>query len=400
MAVALSSYARALTFENRSRRNLYRLAGLAPRLRDKIFEKLIVFSFFFCFALPLAASSIYYVFIASPQYSTEVRFVVRSSAPLLSRDRYASANAEPKAKIVQDTSVILNYLESPGMVRDLQNIVSLNQMFGRSDIDFLSRLDADATQEELTDYWNTKFTTEVNPKSGIVTLNVYGFSPQESFELLAVVLQLAEQRVNKLNSGIWTNLFASAQSDVEAASNDLEDLRAKFRDAQNETGVYDIELAAESLHQILTKIEADIATLKSEREALSVVVGEDTPRLADLDRQIAARVIQSQVLKDRIAGGETGGGKNLAETFRVFEDLQLNVKMAEDRLASAIEELEKVRLVSALQLVYLDQFTDPIMPDTSSYPDKPLALFLSLLICLTMWGATAGSIALLRNKLD
>lgn len=68
----------------------------------------------------MVASSVYYIFIASPRYASEVRFVLRSSAPMLSRDRYASSTIEPKAKIVQDTAVLLNYIDSPAMIQDLE----------------------------------------------------------------------------------------------------------------------------------------------------------------------------------------------------------------------------------------------------------------------------------------
>lgn len=400
MAIALSSYARALTFENRSRRNLYRLAGLSPRLRDQIFERLLLLSFIVCFAIPMVTSTIYYLFIVSPQYSTEVRFVVRSSAPLLSRDRYASSNAEPKAKIVQDTSVILNYLESPTIIGEIDKQISIDRLYGDRKIDFFSRLPANATHEEIEKYWKSKISANVNPKSGIVTLDVYAFSPQDSFDLLGVVLKLAEQRVNRLNSGIWSNLMESARSDVEKSTEQLENLRAKFRDAQNATGVFDIELASESRHEVLTKIEANLAMLKSERDALSGSVGKDSPRLTYLDRQIAAASTQIGLMKERIAGGGAAAGRSLADTSELFDTLKMDVKLAEERLASAIAELEKVKLISSLQLVYLDRFTEPVLSDKSSYPNPALSLFLTLLGSLAAWGVCAGSIVLIRNKID
>ena len=98
MAAALNSYARNLTFENRSRRNLYKLAGIAPKLRDKVFSYLILAAFIVYFVIPISSSVIYFGFIATPQYESEIRFIVRSSVPLLTRDRYASGNAETEGK--------------------------------------------------------------------------------------------------------------------------------------------------------------------------------------------------------------------------------------------------------------------------------------------------------------
>lgn len=400
MAAALSSYARALTFENRSRRNLYKLAGLAPRMRDQIFAKLLVGVFVVCFALPITGSVIYYSLIASKIYASEVRFVVRSAAPMLSRDRYSSDTVEPKAKIVQDTAILLNYLDSPAMVRALQQKADFKELFGRSDIDYLSRLPGNATIEEIESYWEGMYSSWVNPKSGIIELEVKAFSPREANELMHTVLKLAEDRINQLNSGMWDSLKASAAKDVNDATEELSKLREKFRNYQNESGVFDVSMSADSLIAILTTMESGTAELKSKREALAKSVASDAPQLAELDRQIGARQEQEQKLRALAAGTGTASGENLAARSQVFKDIELSVSLAEKRLSSAIKELEKVKLVSSLQLVYLDAFTEPTLPDTNKYPNVPLSIFVHFLICVAVWGSTSGMLVYIRQRLD
>lgn len=69
-------------------------------------------------------------------------------------------------------------------------------------------------------------------------------------------------------------------------------------------------------------------------------------------------------------------------------------------MKSAITDLEKVKLVSSLQLVYVDNFTQPTLPDYPKYPKLAVNLFLALLIFGSVAAATCGAIALMRNKLD
>lgn len=397
MAAALSSYARALTFENRSRRNLYRLAGLAPKVRDRIFAKLLMISFVFCFVVPLGASVLYYVFLASSIYASEVRFVVRSTVPMLSRDRYSSETVEPKAKIVQDTAIILNYLESSAVIQDLQSRIDFKEYFGRDDIDFIARLPADAHMEDTVEYWSSRYSSWVNPKSGIVELEVMAFSPQEAFDLMNVVMNLAENRVNQLSKDMWDSLLAASNRDVQVASEDLVMLRNRYRDLQNETGIYDLSLAADGLINVLTVLETELAGLKSRRNALAESVNADAPQLLEIERQIAARVEQVTAMKSEAAGAD---GNNLAGYARRFDDLKLELSLGEDRLASAIGELEKVKLVSSLQLVYLDAFTEPTYPDTNKYPDLPLSLLAAFFASLVLWGSASGAIIFIRHKLD
>lgn len=400
LASALSSYARALTFENRSRRNLYRLAGLSPRTRDRVFSYLIMLLIGLTFVLPMAGSICYYTFLASPGYASEVRFIVRSSTPFLSRDRYSSDTIEPKEKIVQDTAILLNYLESPAIIQDMQRQVDLQNLYGRSDIDFFSRLRVDATQEEMLEYWKRHASVSVNTKSGIVELEVTAYTPNEANEMVKLVLHLAEAQVNKLSSGMWDDLRSATQEDVERATKEVADLRGKIQETQNQTGVFDIDLSAKRIEDVLTTIEASIADLKSRRLALSKSVGKNAPQMADLDRRIAAQEEQARQLRAQSAGQTTEGDGNLAQYSAMFDKLKLDLSMAEGRLKSAITDLEKVKLVSSLQLVYVDNFTEPTVPDTNKYPRVALSLFLTLLACLAVCGAACGAVILTRQKLD
>ncbi|RWX78847.1 hypothetical protein EPK99_09715 [Neorhizobium lilium] len=400
VAAALSSYARALTFENRSRRNLYRLAGLAPRTRDRIFSGLLAAAILLTFVLPMLGSAGYYGLIASPGYVSEVRFVVRSSVPLLSRDRYSSETVEPKAKIVQDTAILLNYLDSPAIIEDLQKSVDLKQIFGSAAIDPLSRLRSDALQDDLLRYWRKHYSASVNPKSGIAELRITAFDPKQAHDLATLVLKLAEQQVNRLSSGMWDSLLTSTQRDVDNATKEVTDLRSQMRDVQNATGVYDLDLSAQSIMSVLTGVEGKLAELRGRRDALHQTLTQGSPQLAEIDRQISALEAQSKDLKAKTAGQSDGAAGNLAQYSSEFDQLKLSLSMSEAKLKSAIRDLEKAKLVSSLQLVYVDNFTKPSLPDSSTYPNAPLKIFLAFLICAAICCSTCGLLALIRNKLD
>ncbi len=397
MASALSAYARMLTFENRSRRNLYRLAGLAPRTRDKVFSILILVCFVLTFIIPMIASTVYYVFIASPRYASEVRFVLRSSAPMLSRDRYSSSTVEPKAKIVQDTAVLLNYIDSPAMVQDLEKYVSLKDYFASEDIDRLSRLKAEANQDEVLKYWRKHYTASVNPKSGIVELEVAGYTAQQARDLLGLVLHLSEQQVNRLSSGMWDDLLRATQQDVDSATKEVADLRGKLRDIQNSSGIFDLDMSAERLSTVLTGVEANIADLESRRNALIQTIGQGSPQLSEIERRLDGLKAEAARLRDSAASAQKD---SLSGNATAFENAQLNLKLGEDKLKSAITDLEKVKLVSSLQLVYVDNFTQPTFPDVPKYPKVALNLFLALLIFAAIAMFACGMLVLARKKLD
>jgi capsular polysaccharide transport system permease protein len=400
MSAALSSYARSLTFENRSRRNLYRLAGIAPKFRDKFFSHLLAATFIIIFVMPIVASAVYFSFFATPQYVSEVRFVVRSSVPLLTRDRFSSSGTDPKSKIVQDTAVILNYLSSPAIVEDMLGVIDLNEIYGRLNIDFFSRLRAGEVKEEVLDYWEKHYDSWVSPKSGIVELKVFAFSGKEAKQMLQTVLSLAERRVNELNKKMWANLTKSASEDLKSAKIELESLRVKMRDMQNESGVFSVDISAESLAGVLTSLRTELATLNTRRATLSNVVYQDSPKMILLDREITALETQVQALQRQFAGSSGRLGGSLADFSKSFSQLELDINLAENRLKTAVAELEKAKLVGTLQLVYIDSFTTPTLPHESSYPKTWLALLLSFLLFAALWGVVAGVIFYIRRVVD
>lgn len=397
IAAALSSYARLLTFENRSRRNLYRLAGLANRTRDNVIAFLLVACVVISFCVPMLLSTMYFVFWASPGYVSEVRFVLRSSAPILSRDRYSTSTVEPKAKIVQDTAVLLNYLSSPAIVQDLAGKISFDEYFRSQRVDYFSKLSSDATQNDMLKYWKKHYAAYVSPKSGIVELEVIAYTPDQANNLLKIVLELAEQQVNKLSSGMWSDLRNSTQLDVDEAARSVSGLRGELRDIQNQTGVFDIDLSADRISSVLTTIESEIAALKSRRIALRESVSVTSPQISEIDRRLKGLEEQSGELRSQIAGVSAN---NLADFSAKFDHIRLELRLGEKKLEAAISDMEKIKLVSAMQLVYVDNFTEPSTPDEATYPKLFFQLSLRALVLGVICLILCGALTLIRKRLD
>lgn len=273
--------------------------------------------------------------------------------------------------------------------------VSLKDYFASEDIDRLSRLKADANQDEVLKYWRKHYTASVNPKSGIVELEVAGYTAQQARHLLELVLRLSEQQVNRLSSGMWDDLLRATQQDVDSATKEVGDLRGKLRDIQNSSGIFDLDMSAGRLSTVLTGVEANIADLESRRNALTKTIGQGAPQLSEIERRLDGLKAEAGRLRDSAASAQKD---SLSGNATAFENAQLNLKLGEDKLKSAITDLEKVKLVSSLQLVYVDNFTQPTLPDFPKYPKLALNLFLALLIFGLIAVVTCGFVALMRKN--
>ena len=94
--------------------------------------------------LPVFLSAIYYFGIASPQYVSEARFVVRSraDAPQLSLGSMISAAAGASAGPTAEANSVRDFLLSHDAVMRTQERVDLISMWSRPDADFYARLTA------------------------------------------------------------------------------------------------------------------------------------------------------------------------------------------------------------------------------------------------------------------
>lgn len=400
LSTALSSAARQLTFQNRSRRNLYHLAGLTPRIRDRIFSILLILNFILLFFIPFFGSVLYFVFIVTPKYESSTKFVLRSATPVLSRDRFADGGATPSPKIIQDTQIVVNYLTSQDFLKKLKEVVNIKNIYGDSKIDYLSRLDIKSSKEEQLDYWEDQFDAWISPKSGIVEIQMRAFTANDAQSLLQHTVRLSETRVNQLNQGIWSTLIAAAETDFKQASDELERRRLEFRDIQNSTGVFDLEQTAGGVNEIITGLNSEIANLNSQEDVMSQSLSSTSPQMTDLRRRINARRKQVEALNAEFTSKSDKKNKAFSGYSTLFEQSRLEQELAEERFATSVRELERVKLISSLQLVYLDKFVEPTLPETNKYPRVFLMISLSFGACLLAWGAFTMVILLFRTKLD
>lgn len=398
-AGALSTVARQLRFAKSRRSKMFEAAGLRPRAIDRVFRILFIAMVAAVLVVPNLAAIGYFGFVASDQYASETRFTLRTSEPMRARsDALAEASGMPSALIAQDTQVIANYVESLGMLAQLEEEFDLDGIYGRDGIDWYARLPGGTTIEDRLDYWEEMVDVSL-ARSGIVEIEIRAFSPQEAHALTEFVVRASETLVNDMNDRIWEDATSSARAEVEEATEQLSATRVALQQARNEAGILTIDSASQSLSLLLTQARGELATLRNEYRANLEVVSEDAPQMRVLAREIEAKELQVEDLRSQIASTTSEEG-TLADRSTQFAQLELEQKLAEDRLAASITALEQLQYLSQQQLLYLDPFLDPTLPDGAEYPRRWLWILVTFLCSLGAFGALAAILSAVRTRLD
>lgn len=399
MATRLSATARKLRFSTSNRSALYKAAGLRPQLSERLLTVAIVLVSIFYLAVPNVISIFYFGYLASDQYQTEARFTVRSSTPAIGKDQLAKVTGIPEAKIVQDTQMVTNYIESRDMLELLEEEVGLRTIYSDPSIDIWARLPDDATIEDRLDYWQDMVSTTINPTSGIVTVTVLAFTPEASYRILDKVVSASEIMVNRINDRMWSDITVTTRANLDATTAQLRKAREELQAARNRSGVLTVEGSSQILSNLISTIESERLKLQQRYDSQVVSISKDAPQMRVLLRDIRSKEEQVAQLHAQLAG-EADKKRNLADVLLDFSQLQLAESLAVQQFSSSVKAFEQVQFTSRQQLLYLDTFLKPRPPEEAEYPRRLLWIIGIGIASLLLWGSTLGLLSLLRNHIS
>jgi capsular polysaccharide transport system permease protein len=115
--------------------------------------------------------------------------------------------------------------------------------------------------------------------------------------------------------------------------------------------------------------------------------------------QIDAKKQQIEKLESQIASTNSRE-TNLADRSTEFSQIELEQKLAEDRLAASITALEGVEYMSQQRLLYLDPFLQPTIADEARYPRRILWIGIVFGSSLLLFAGLAGILSVTRTRLD
>lgn len=348
--------------------------------------------------LPNIFSVLYYGLIASDQYQSEARFVVRTSSPAIGKDQLGKITGLPSAKIVQDTQIVTNFIHSRAILEILEKQIGVRAKFMREDTDFLARLKSDATYEEFLDYWDSMVKTSVSPSSGIITVTARAFSGNDSRAVLTAVIAASERTINQLSDRIWKDVVATSTTNLDRASAKLQEVRERMARQQNKTGVLTIEGASAMLSNLMTSLQKEKIELEQSYAVKLENVSKEAPQMRVLAREIQSKQAQIDDLQRQIAGPTQASEQNLANVSTELSGLQFELQLAEQQFAASVRSFEQVQFISKQQLMYLDSFLEPSLPDEALYPRRAFWILIVGIASVFAWGLCMGALVLTRNK--
>jgi len=358
--------------------------------------KNVLRSFAVIVLLPTLIAGIYFGLIASDQYVSETRFAIRSSGSGGGSKLASILTSSVISSGGQDSQVVVDYISSQDMLSTLDEKLNLSAHYSNDNIDFLSRLDKQATREELLAYYLKHVEIVEDASNNIIVLKVSAFSREFAQQLALNIISLSESLVNDLSSRIEKDALERAKAEVALAAEKVRvanDKLTQFR-AIN-TSINPAEETS-ALLGLLSGIEVKLSEAKTELSEKRAFMKDGTPVIKSLKNKVAAIEKQLASERKRIAGDTAvlDGDEGISELINVYQPLALEQEMAQQQYTSALTSLELSRIETQRKKRYLVTYVNPVMPDESTEPRRFIKtlivfvyLFLAHAIGGLMWSA-------------
>jgi len=334
--------------------------------------------------LPTLAAGVYYFALASDLYMSEARFIVRgpNKAPA---SALTALLASAPAGGSEDTFAVQDFLMSRDAVARLDREDGLRAMFARPEGDLLSRFPGimfwRKDFEALYKAYSYFVSVQIDPTSGVSTLQVKAYRPEDAQRIAQSLLTFSEQLINTLNERARHDSLEVFQREVSDTEQDISRIQGQLTTYRIQQKMLDPKTAATGPVELLAQMNAQLANSKGQLAEI-IKNSPNSPHIPLIRTRIASL---EKLISDERAK-ITGDNNSVVTALTEYERLDVQRQLSEKILASALASREQARLEAQRQQLYLETIARPNLADYPLYP-KRLASFAAItVVCLLVYG--------------
>ncbi|CAA2101552.1 hypothetical protein MBUL_01233 [Methylobacterium bullatum] len=350
--------------------------------------------------LPLCLLGLYFLFLATPQYFAEFRFsvteVTPSAGPLggggsggTTAAAVASAMGGHSAAAGGGTAqnfVVIDYLKSRQVVDELSQTVDVRGIYSRPEIDWPNRFDRSRSTEHLVRYWNKMIWANYDPLTGLASVEIKAFRPDDALTIANQLVTLSENLVNKIAKRAEEDAVKFAEQEVVRAKAGLDKARAAMAEFREKEGVIDpIPSVVSGNTQLIGTLRGSVSQLEADYDTIRRQnLSESAPSVVALKSRVQAAREQLASVEREVSGSRSGRNV-LAGVVARFEALDMDRQYAQAILLTSLQSLDRARASAAAQHLYLTPYVRPALPESAGGPRVLLSMVLGAFILAAIW---------------
>ena len=363
------------------------VGGMPPRYAVKIgglFGSLNIW-FWAIVGLPTLIAGVYFFGIASDLYLSEVKFVVRGPTKSPVSAIGAMLGGASGSAASEDTFVVHDYLMSRDAVRRLEQEDDLRNLLSRPEGDLITRFPGIwfwRKDFEALYYAYARFVSvEIDNGSGVSTLQVKAYRPEDAQRVARGLLTFSEQLVNTLNERARRDALAVFQREVDTTEQQIAQIQAQLTAYRVKQKMLDPKSASAGPIELLAQMNAQLANSKGQLAEI-IKNSPNSPHIPLVRTRIAS--LEKLIADERAK--VTGDDNSVATALSEYERLDVQRMLGEKTLASAFTSLEAARLEAQRQQLYLETIAQPNLADYPLFPRRFSSFGTVVVSCLLVYG--------------
>jgi capsular polysaccharide transport system permease protein len=334
--------------------------------------------------LPTLVAGVYYFAIASDLYLSEAKFIVRSPKQVQTSTLGALLQTTGLGRAADDTAAVQDFIMSRDAVRKLEHQDDLRGVFGRPEGDLVARFPGMLRRsdfEALFRRYDYFVSVETDTSTGVTSLGVKAFRPEDAQKIAGALLTYSEQLVNELNDRSRRDAIETAQHEVGRAQEQIARIQSELTAYRVQQKMLDPKTTSAGVLELIGQMNTTLATARTHLAEL-LKDSPNSPQIPLVRTRIAS--LEQLIAEERAKlSGETN---SVVAALTEYERLTLERELAEKALASAFTSLEAARLEAQRQQLYLEPIAQPNLPDYPLYPKRIASFSMVLVSCLVAYG--------------
>ncbi len=347
------------------------------------------------FVLPVFVSALYFGLIAADIYTSEAKFLVRASARSAVSGLSMMMPNDTMSRAADETYAVSEYMLSRDAAAELAKTADLRAVMDRSEGDFFGRYPSffgKENEEQFYRAYRRMVDVGTEGATGISTVAVRAYRPDDAQKVAKALIAAAEQFVNKLNIRSNQDAVKFSELMVKEAQGRLSDVETRLAAYRNTQLVVDPEKESTQSLTLLGKMTTELSRLEATLSQ-QMAMAPESPAIKPLRERIAA--YRSEMLKQQKS--VVGGADSIASKLQGYEMLTVERELAARALAVATASLEGARQEAQSQRIYLQEITEPNLPDQALQPKRLLSILAVAFLALCLYWIARSLIA---NTMD
>ena len=346
----------------------------------------IMASFIAVVVLPIIVSSAYLWLVARDQHASTVAFSIRkeefqSSLDILGGLSKLSGGGS------SDTDILYEFILSQELVASIDKKLDLSNIYSTAwPMDPVFAYDPSGTIEDLVRHWKRKVQIIYDTGSGLITLRVLAFDPDDATNIANEILAESTAMINDLSSDARRDATRYAREELALAVERLKQARGELTTFRLRNQIVDPQADLQGQMGVLNNLQVQLTESMVELDLLKVSARDDDPRIQKAARRI--EVIENRIADERKKfgiGGKGPGGEDYATLVAEFERLTVDREFAEQAYRAALVGYDSAQAEANRQSRYLAAFIHPTRAERSDFPRRWTLLALTSFFALMAW---------------